>query len=187
MKRLLGLLHKYGSEFTGPVVVLAIIVGGYTLLERRSKTPRVELRDTPNVAALKRLRAKIRTNHQGDVIEVNLMLRAITDADLKHLRGMAKLEHLYLNGTPITDVGMKHIRPLVNLRVLGLNVTQITDAGLVHLKGLPKLTHLLLSGTQITDAGLAHLKELISLKELALVRTQITETCLLYTSDAADE
>ncbi len=91
------------------------------------------------------------------------------------LKGLTKLEWIYLSNTQITDAGLVHLKGLTKLKELWLEDTQITDAGLVHLKGLTKLEGLLLSKTKITDAGLVHLKGLTKLEYLILGHTQITD------------
>ena len=53
----------------------------------------------------------------------------ITDADLKHLKGLTGLKKLKLNHSPITDAGLKRLQNLTNLVQLHLADTNITDAG----------------------------------------------------------
>ncbi len=69
----------------------------------------------------------------------------ITDADLKHLKGLTSLKKLKLNHSPITDAGLKRLQSLTNLVQLHLADTKITDAGLEHLKNLTNLGFLDLS------------------------------------------
>ena len=44
----------------------------------------------------------------------------VTDAALEHLKGLTKLQTLYLNGTRVTDVGLEHLKGLAKLRDLNL-------------------------------------------------------------------
>jgi hypothetical protein len=81
------------------------------------------------------------------------------DAGLVHLRGLSKLEALYLPYTQVTDSELRHLAGLSNLKNLSLTGTKVTDAGLVHLKGLTNLTYLVLAVTQVTDAGAAELQQ----------------------------
>ena len=46
-----------------------------------------------------------------------------------------------------------HLKGLTKLQTLYLMDTQVTDAGLVHLKGLTHLQMLLLEDTQVTEGG----------------------------------
>ena len=39
----------------------------------------------------------------------------VTDAGLKHLKGLTNLKKLFLYGTPITDVDLEHPKALVNI------------------------------------------------------------------------
>ena len=59
----------------------------------------------------------------------------------------------------ITDSGLVHLKELASLQVLNLEGTPITDAGLVHLQGLAKLEKLHLGKTKVTDAGVAELQQ----------------------------
>jgi Leucine-rich repeat (LRR) protein len=77
----------------------------------------------------------------------------ITDAGLKHLAGLTKLEYLNLQGQHITDVGLKHLSGMTHLESLALSFSGITDKGLRHLEGLRKLRNLHLYGTRVTAAG----------------------------------
>jgi predicted nucleic acid-binding protein len=99
----------------------------------------------------------------------------LADADLAHLRGLAKLTTLYLGGSSVTDAGLVHLRGLVGLRTLNLARTAITDAGLAHLRELNVLRKLVLWGTGVTDTGLSYLRTLAGLRELDLERTQVSE------------
>ena len=82
------------------------------------------------VAALKKLRATIKQNEQGEVVEVSLRLsRKITVAGQTH--------HLH-QPTKITDAGLVYLKGLTNLQYLNLGFTKITDAGVADLqKALP--------------------------------------------------
>lgn len=109
-----------------------------------------------------------------------LVLRntSVTDAELKHLKGLAFLRVLDLTNTPATDAGLAHFKGLTSLQNLDLENTQVTDAGLEHLKGLTNLGSLDLFGTQVTGPGLANLKGLAHLQFLDLNNTQVTDTGL---------
>jgi hypothetical protein len=147
------------------------------------------------VAALKKLRATIKQNEQGEVVEVSLRLSRkitvngwpirprhkptqITDAGLVHLKGLTTLQELnLLFVTRVTDAGLVHLKGLTNLQELNLSGTKVTDGGLMHLKGLGKLQSLSLPN-QITDAGLVHLKRMSKLGTLNLGGTPISDAGL---------
>ena len=97
--------------------------------------------------------------HLGNATDVFLQFSEITDAGLVHLKGLTKLEELWLTDTQITDAGLVHLKGLTKLEWLLLSNTQITDAGLVHLKGLTKLKELLLTDTQVSDEGVKGLQQ----------------------------
>jgi hypothetical protein len=98
-----------------------------------------------------------------------------TDDGLAYVSGMTRLQFLNLCRTELGDHGLGHLRRLTGLRSLLLGGTSVTDAGLVHLKGLTSLEVLDLNLTDVTDAGLKHLKGLANLKQLYLARTRVTD------------
>ena len=106
---------------------------------------------------------------------VDSVTAKITDAGLKELAKLEKLEYLDLNDTKITDAGLKEVAKLQKLKELNLYNNQITDAGLKELAKLQKLEWLNLSSTQVTDAGLKELAKLQKLEYLWLRNTQITK------------
>jgi hypothetical protein len=134
-----------------------------------------------------------------DLRELTLMNRTkFTDAGLRNLSALPRLEVLALSGTkvygsglahfryperisglsldnaPITDEALMHVGKMSNLKWLVMNNTKITDKGLAHLASLKSLESLQFRGTAVTDDGLAHLKSLSSLKQLLLDDTQTT-------------
>jgi hypothetical protein len=66
--------------------------------------------------------------------------RRLTDAGLKHLEGLSRLEYLNLEWhRGITDAGLEHLRGLTSLRELNLAATGVTEAGVRKLQeSLPK-------------------------------------------------
>ena len=81
-------------------------------------------------------------------------MQQVTDAGLEHLKGLAQLKDLKLNGTQVTDAGLEYLKGLNQLQTLDLGKTQVADAGLERLKVLSQLQELDLEQTRITDAGL---------------------------------
>ena len=110
----------------------------------------------------------------GYAVRLDFRGSPVTDAGLKHLRGLTNLETLELSHTQITDDGLKHLTGLPNLNYLELAGTKITDAGLECLKGMTNLDSLNLGSTLVTDGGLAMLKRLTKLKQLELSCTRVT-------------
>ena len=110
-----------------------------------------------------------------NVVEVQLNDTQVTDAGLKHLKGLTQLQALLLNHTQVTDAGLEHLKRLTQLQGLSLNSTHVTDAGLENLKGLTQLQYLWLNNTHVTDAGLEHLTGLTQLQLLNLFSTQVTD------------
>ena len=88
--------------------------------ENKSKTdkPPAQAADADPIAALKKLGARINQNEQGEVVEVSLGNRKITDAGLVHLKGLVSLQDLSLAGPPVRDEGLAHLKGLKKLTVL---------------------------------------------------------------------
>lgn len=98
----------------------------------------------------------------------------VTDADLVHLRGLAKLEGLGLKGTAVTGSGLAQLASLRRLEYVNLSDTRLSDAEMPALGKLTGLTGMNLSNTKITDAGLIHLKSIGRLTKLNLTGTAVT-------------
>jgi Leucine-rich repeat (LRR) protein len=103
-----------------------------------------------------------------------------TDAQTEHLKGLHRLETLYLTGNRVTDVGMARLEGLTQLQDLTLVGSRVTNTGLEHVGGLSQLQNLNVGGTQVTDAGLKHLKGLSQLQGLNLSGTRITDAGLKH-------
>ena len=75
------------------------------------------------IAALKKLRAAIKQNEQGEVVEVSLRSRfgfsQLTDAGLVHLKGLTKLKLLVVSGTRVTNRGVAELKKaLPNCKII---------------------------------------------------------------------
>jgi len=110
-----------------------------------------------------------------DVRSVRFLGTHVKAAELIHLKGLTRLQRLYLSDTQVTDADLEHLKGLTNLHTLCLDGTRVTDAGLECLKGLTQLQRLDLWATGVTDAGLEHLKGLTNLQSLCLEGTQVTD------------
>jgi RNA polymerase sigma factor (sigma-70 family) len=100
----------------------------------------------------------------------------MTDAGMKELVVLGRLEKLDLNATLVGDTGLKALAGLKELRELTLSA-HVTDAGLKELAGFQKLQKLSFHGGRsfkITDAGLKELAALADLQALSLSETEVT-------------
>lgn len=79
----------------------------------------------------------------------------LTDAVLKPIGRMKRLEDLNLGGHDITDEGLANLRGLDRLRVLDLRMTKVTDGAFEVIKDLPGLKAVDLTETRVTAAGRA--------------------------------
>ena len=125
-------------------IVIALILFVVAVLSRQRK--------------LRKLGATVGMDVNGKLISVDFEDKPLTDAGLRHLRGLSNVQKIWLNGTKITDSGLAHLKGLASLKELGLFETDITDAGLEHLHGLSNLEDLIVEQTKVTDAGVDKLK-----------------------------
>lgn len=79
----------------------------------------------------------------------------ITDATLKNIKGLHRLQMLNLAGTSISDAGLQELKGLKNLYFLDLSDTNVSDQGLLALKGLPRLRTLIVDSPKVTPQGSA--------------------------------
>ncbi len=107
---------------------------------------------------LRKLGATVGMDGNGKLISVDFEDKPLTDAGLRHLRGLTHVQKIWLNGTKITDAGLVHLKGLSTLKELALFDTEVTDAGMDQLTGLSNLADLIVEGTQVTDAGVEKLK-----------------------------
>jgi WD40 repeat protein len=73
-----------------------------------------------------------------------------------------------LPGTNVTDAGIKHLTGLKRLQKLDLSFTRVTDAAVKELASLHGLQELSLAGTEVTPAALEGLAALKQLRVLSL-------------------
>ncbi len=94
----------------------------------------------------------------------------ISDAGLKHLAKLTKLERLTAYGSEFTDVGAAGLAKLSGLKWLSLQTNGITDDGLAQLAALNELRYLSLysdnKNAGITFQGVSRLNGLTNLTEL---------------------
>jgi hypothetical protein len=95
------------------------------------------------VNAIEKLDGKITRDQKAEgrpVIGVYLSGPDVTDAGLKHLAGLKRLQHLSLYKSEVTDAGLKHLAGLKQLKTFNLSKTKVTAKGIADLKkALPKL------------------------------------------------
>jgi RNA polymerase sigma factor (sigma-70 family) len=146
-----------------------------------------ELDEADAVKLVEKLGGKITRDDQQPgkpVVEVDLQVTRVTDADLKDLKGLKKLTTLNLFGCKgVTDAGVKELKELKQLTSLYLYRSQVTEAGVKELKDLKQLTRLILGGAQGTNAGLKELKDLKQLTELRVIGSPVTNAGLKELKD----
>ena len=99
----------------------------------------------------------------------------LTDACLPYLAQIGTLKELALGGE-ISDDGLRYIARMRSLETLFLSSDAVTDKGLIHLVDLKSLRQLTLSRmNRVTDAGVAQLGQLSSLRTLSLYVPKVTD------------
>ena len=106
----------------------------------------------------------------------------LSDAGLRQLSGLVRLQSLSLDETRVTDDGLAVLDSFPNLKELNLGkCPQISDRGLAHVAARTSLQKLFLAECAgITDAGFARLKPLAGLCVLDASSTSITDAGLAH-------
>jgi len=114
-----------------------------------------------------------------NLMELNLDSCKVSNASLKSLEYLEKLNLLSLNACELSDTGMVSVRNLTNLQFLDLGgVQRITDATIESIHKLNRLEYLVLDGChQLTDKALNYLSQHPKLQYLSI------EDCALVTDD----
>jgi predicted choloylglycine hydrolase len=115
-----------------------------------------------------------------DLKSLSMSNPAVTDADVRALTGLPKLESLGLMNAQIGDEALAVIKTLPQMRELNIIGTRVTDAGLAHISGLTRLEYLGLKNTAVGDAGLENIKGLTSLTTLNLADTKVSDAGLVH-------
>lgn len=93
--------------------------------------------------------------------------RAVSDAGIRLLASLEKLEHLDLSGTGVTDAGLAAIARMPRLRTLILRGTRVTDAGASVLARAEALERVELQWTATGDGAIRALAGHANLRRLA--------------------
>lgn len=101
-----------------------------------------------------------------------------TDASLRAIVVLPKLEFLYLHDTRVSDAGVLNLRKTSKLKLLDLNRTSVSDRGLESVARCKLLKYLHLQGTNVGDNGISHLASLSHLQDLSLPETKVTDNVI---------
>ncbi len=101
----------------------------------------------------------------------------ITDAGVKNLAGLTKLQNIHINNSKIGDGALEVFARLPALKHLSLQGNAFNDEGLKHLENMKQLRSLWIGMNQkpITDAGVQHLAGLTMLEALDLQRSSLSD------------
>jgi hypothetical protein len=109
---------------------------------------------------------------------IRLRQTKLTDAGLRAVVGLGKLEEFRCVGSAITGRGLEHLAERKGLKVVDLADGRLTDASLGALLALPGLRELHLAGNPIGDNGVALLAQIDGIETLDLAGTGITDAGL---------
>jgi len=98
-----------------------------------------------------------------------------TDGSIAILSKLPNLRELRLEDAAVTDAGLRQVGQLERLEILYVVKCGVTDRGLSALRQLSHLTWLHLEGTDVTADGLSLLDELTTLQVLALPGLSVDE------------
>ena len=98
----------------------------------------------------------IRENDDGDIVDIDLSDRTLSEPLITALTKLPKLSVLRLRRTSISDEQLGQFITL-KLRMIDLRNTNITDDGLVHLAKMKSLVDIQLEKSKVTDIGIQQL------------------------------
>ena len=102
----------------------------------------------------------------------------ITDAGMKALVGLGKLEELRIEGSAITGPGLKELAERTTLKIVDLSGAKLTNTSIELLLALPPLKELRLAGNPIGDQSSAQLAQLDGVEIFDLSATNISDVTL---------
>jgi hypothetical protein len=102
--------------------------------------------------------------------------RSVTDAGIKHLSDLKKLQYIHISKSNLTDDSLALLSGLPKIEGLSLQQNHFSDEGLARLSGQDRLKrlHVGLGESRFTDAGLGHLKGFVKLETLDIQHSQVT-------------
>lgn len=116
---------------------------------------------------------------------------SVTDEGIEHIRGMATIEELWLDGgravNLLADKTLQTLASLPNLRGLSLTRGAYTDAGFRYLESANKLATLILYEVALTEASLSSIARLKGLRHLELLHSPRENDRALLELGAASE
>src|SRR5207249_1913533 len=154
--RLLHLLSqaqaRAGKRPRGPSDVLSLDLSGTEVTEAGLE----KLRDFNNLQTLTLSPGRVTDGVLRTLREVELLhaLSRTLAREGRRPTDAAEVVSLDLSGTPVTDAGLKELKNLTKLEWLSLAGTRVTSAGLKELKELKGLKELVLAASDVTDGML---------------------------------
>jgi hypothetical protein len=113
-----------------------------------------------------------------DLKQIRLRHTKLTDAGLKAVVGLGRLEEFRCEGSAITGRGLEHLAERQGLKVLDLSAGKLTNESLGALLAVPALRELHLADNPIGDNGVTLLAQLDGIETLDLAGTAISDAGL---------
>lgn len=92
----------------------------------------------------------------------------VTDASIKHIAKLKRVDVVHLTDTNITDDQLKMLAEIGGIQILRLNGSKVTDAAIPYIASINGLISVDLSGTLITRDGVADLRRRVPSITVAL-------------------
>jgi hypothetical protein len=106
--------------------------------------------------------------------ELRITLTGLKDFDYATLKEKPQTVVLQMANADVDDQTLEHLKGMAQLRELDLNGTRVTDRGLAVIATLPVLKTLRVARTKISDEGFrTHLFAKESLERLDLTSTEV--------------
>ena len=109
-----------------------------------------------------------------DLDELVLNSLPITESCMLHIGRLTGLKALYLSWSKMSDAGLRHLRGMQSLEQLFLP-DGVTNAGMVHIGQLRSLKTLRFGSNRVSNKGLAQLENLKNLEDLSLGSTAMDQ------------
>jgi hypothetical protein len=109
---------------------------------------------------------------------IRLYKTTLTDAGLKALEGIGKLEELRIDGSAITGEGLKLLADRPKLKIVDFGGAKLTNSNVGLLLALPALKELRLAGNPIGDQSAVLLAQIEGAEVLDLSATDISDVTL---------
>ena len=141
------------------VIVICMIVGGWLVAQSHEQATIVtQIKKAGGIVSENYRRGPLMP-FSRKLVSVTLGESADSDAALRHVARLDRLDYLWLINTNISESGLPELEQLRRLNTLSFQGVPVNDASLRHIERLSDLKVFLIKDTRITPQGLAKLKQ----------------------------